>query len=52
MAHVQPVWQMLLHCFNHASYHRGQVVTMMRQFDLDEIPALDLVVYQRSLKPA
>jgi uncharacterized damage-inducible protein DinB len=52
IAHVQPVWQMLLHCFNHASYHRGQVVTMMRQFDLDEIPALDLVVYQRSLKPA
>jgi uncharacterized damage-inducible protein DinB len=51
-AHAQPAWQMLMHCFNHASYHRGQVVTMMRQLDLAEIPALDLVVYQRSLQKA
>lgn len=51
-AHGQPAWQMLMHCFNHASYHRGQVVTMMRQLGLEGIPALDLVVYQRSLQQA
>ena len=39
--------QMLMHCFNHASYHRGQVVTIMRQLDLADIPPFDLVVYQR-----
>lgn len=48
-AHEQPVWQMLMHCFNHSSYHRGQVITLMRALDLDEVPATDLIVYQRSL---
>ncbi len=45
--HSQPRVQMLMHCFNHGSYHRGQLITMMRQLELDDIPALDLVVYQR-----
>ncbi len=32
-----PVWQIVLHVVNHASYHRGQVTTMLRQllFDTD-----------------
>ncbi len=47
--YVQPRWQMLLHCFNHASYHRGQIITMMRQLDLGEVPNTDLVAYQRLL---
>jgi len=46
---AQPRWQLLMHCFNHASYHRGQVVTIMRQLDLDDIPSTDLVAYQRML---
>ena len=45
----QPCWQLLMHCFNHASYHRGQVVTIMRQLDMTDIPTTDLVVYQRLL---
>lgn len=47
--HEQAAWRMLMHAFNHASYHRGQAVTIMRQLALEEIPALDLVVFQRSL---
>lgn len=47
--HRQARWQMLLHCFNHSTQHRGQLITMMRTLGLDEIPANDLVVYQRSL---
>lgn len=47
--HVQPRWQQLVHCFNHASYHRGQVITIMRQLDLEEVPGTDLVTYQRLL---
>ncbi len=47
--HHQPRWQLLMHCYNHASYHRGQVITIMRQLDLQEIPGTDLVAYQRLL---
>jgi len=47
--HRQTRWQMLLHCFNHSTQHRGQVITMMRALGLDDIPANDLIVYQRSL---
>jgi uncharacterized damage-inducible protein DinB len=29
-----PVWQILQHLGNHSSYHRGQVVTLMRQLGI------------------
>jgi uncharacterized damage-inducible protein DinB len=48
--HTQPVWQALMHCLNHSTQHRGQLITMMRSLGLAEIPANDLVVYQRSLR--
>ena len=48
-AHVQPVWQMVMHCLNHSTQHRGQLITQMRSLGLADIPANDLVVYQRSL---
>jgi uncharacterized damage-inducible protein DinB len=44
----QPVWQMLLHLFNHGTYHRGQIVTMLHQLDLKEIPPTDMIVFLRS----
>ncbi len=46
--HEQVRWQMVLHCFNHGTQHRGQVITMMRTLGLDSIPANDLIVFQRS----
>jgi uncharacterized damage-inducible protein DinB len=46
-AHHQAVWQLLLHCFNHSTQHRGQVITLMRTLGLENIPANDLVVFQR-----
>ena len=45
--HRQPVWQMLMHCFNHGTQHRGQLITMMRQLGIEHIPANDMVVYMR-----
>ena len=45
--HRQPIWQMIMHCLNHSTQHRGQLITQMRQLGLDDIPANDLVVYQR-----
>lgn len=47
--HVQPVWQILMHCFNHSTQHRGQLITMMRHFQMKDIPSNDLIVYQRQL---
>ena len=43
-----PVWQIVLHVVNHASYHRGQITTMLRQ--LGRTPAgTDLIAYYREL---
>lgn len=47
--HTSPRWQALMHCFNHGTYHRGQIVTMMRVLGLEDIPAMDLIVFQRLL---
>lgn len=43
----QPVYQMLLHLFNHSTYHRGQLVTIMRQLGVDKIPPTDFIVWSR-----
>lgn len=43
----QPVWQMLQHLFNHGTYHRGQMVTMLHQLDVVKIPATDYIVFSR-----
>jgi uncharacterized damage-inducible protein DinB len=41
------VHDMLLHVFNHATYHRGQLVTLLRQLGQDKIPATDFVAWVR-----
>lgn len=43
----QPVYQMLIHLFNHQTYHRGQLVTMLRQVGIDKIPATDFIEWSR-----
>lgn len=43
----QPVYQMLLHLFHHGTYHRGQLVTMLRQLGVDKIPPTDFIVWSR-----
>jgi uncharacterized damage-inducible protein DinB len=43
----QPVYQVLLHVFNHATYHRGQLVNMLRQLGIQKIPATDFTVFTR-----
>lgn len=43
----QPVYQMLLHLFNHGTYHRGQVVTMLRELGIEKIPQTDFIVWSR-----
>lgn len=43
----QPVYQMLLHLFNHGTYHRGQIVTMLRQIGVEKIPSTDFIAWSR-----
>lgn len=43
----QPVYQMLLHLFNHGTYHRGQLVTMLRELGVEKIPPTDFIVWSR-----
>jgi uncharacterized damage-inducible protein DinB len=42
------VWQIVLHVVNHASYHRGQITTMLRQLGRTPV-GTDLITYYRSL---
>ncbi len=38
---------MLMHVFNHSTYHRGQLVTLFRQTGIGNIPRTDYMVYAR-----
>ncbi len=42
--------EMVRHVVNHASYHRGQVVTMLRQLGATPPRSLDLITYYRELQ--
>jgi len=46
----QPIFQMLLHVFNHGTYHRGQLVNMLRQLGIEKIPPTDFIVWSRAKK--
>ena len=43
----QPVYEMLLHLFNHQTFHRGQLITMLRQTGEGSIPNTDLISFIR-----
>jgi uncharacterized damage-inducible protein DinB len=42
----QPAWQPLQHLANHSTYHRGQIVTMLRQVGA-KAPHTDMIVFYR-----
>ena len=46
----QPTFQMILHVFNHGTYHRGQLVNMLRQLGVEKIPQTDFIVWSRNKK--
>lgn len=41
------VSQMLLHLFNHGTYHRGQLVTLLRQVGVTKLPSTDFIAWVR-----
>jgi uncharacterized damage-inducible protein DinB len=45
---ASPFWQMLQHVVNHASYHRGQVTTMLRQLGAAPAKSMDMIAFYRT----
>jgi uncharacterized damage-inducible protein DinB len=44
---TQPLFQLIHHLFNHQTYHRGQLVTMMRELGETKLPGTDFVTWAR-----
>lgn len=41
----------ILHCLNHSTFHRGQIITMLRQLGQSNLKATDYVAYCRGSNP-
>ena len=41
----KPVYEVLLQLYSHGSYHRGQLVTMLRQVGVVKIPQTDFSIF-------
>jgi uncharacterized damage-inducible protein DinB len=48
---ASPLWQMLQHVVNHATYHRGQVTTLLRQLGATPPKSQDLIAFYRERHP-
>ena len=46
----QPVYQVLIHVFNHGTFHRGQLINMLRQLGMEKLPATDFSLFSTSRK--
>jgi uncharacterized damage-inducible protein DinB len=46
--YTQPLWQQMQHLINHSTYHRGQVVTLLRQLGVKPV-STDFIAYYRTL---
>jgi uncharacterized damage-inducible protein DinB len=44
---ASPMWQMVQHVVNHASYHRGQVTTLLRQLEAAPAKSCDMITFYR-----
>ena len=45
-----PIYQMLHHVFNHGTYHRGQLINMLRQLGVEKVPQTDFSFWITSKK--
>lgn len=45
----QQHWQIVMHCMNHSTFHRGQIITMLRQIGFEnKIPSTDMITFFRN----
>lgn len=45
-----PIFQMLVHVFNHGTYHRGQLINMLRQLGVEKLPQTDFSYWATTKK--
>ena len=46
--HNMPYYQLLAHVINHSTYHRGQLVTMLRQAGYKDVSSTDITTFFRT----
>jgi uncharacterized damage-inducible protein DinB len=46
----QPRYELIQHCFNHSTYHRGQIITMGRNLGWTDAPMTDFNFYLLMVK--
>lgn len=45
---TNPVCDIIMHCVNHSTFHRGQIITMLHELGHNvNLPATDLIAYVR-----
>ena len=42
-----PISDIILHCMNHSTFHRGQIYTMMRTVGITELQSIDYITFTR-----
>ena len=45
--YTEHLFQLMLHLFNHQTYHRGQLVTMMRELGEEKFSSTDFITWVR-----
>lgn len=48
--HKVKVCDIIQHCMNHSTFHRGQIVTMLRELGIENLPQTDYITYIRELQ--
>ena len=43
--YTMEIYKILAHIFNHSTYHRGQLITQLRQAGFEEVTTTDLLAY-------
>jgi uncharacterized damage-inducible protein DinB len=46
--YTMQIYDIIQHCLNHSTFHRGQIITMLRELDITELPSTDYIAYLRS----
>lgn len=47
-AFVSSLGDMVLHCMNHSTYHRGQMITMLRNAGFTDVSSTDYIHFMRT----
>lgn len=45
--YTQPVYEQVHHLFNHQSFHRGQIITLMHNAGVSGLPSTDFISFAR-----